>query len=136
MEQENTQTKLEAHFIEAQADLWKLNKTSHQRGYHNGDAKNAVEMSMTFANLALATADNRAAVNNLTTENSTLNEQVSLYANRLSTKEVDTMALQTAMRNIQGELKNLKSEVASLKKSDYYSSFGSANNENVRLVPK
>ena len=56
-----------------------------------------MEMSMALANLAQATAEDCATVINLTMANSTLNEQVEIYANRLSTKEVDNVALQTAM---------------------------------------
>ena len=48
-----------------------------------------MEMSVAFANIAQSTAEDRAAVTNLTTENSTLTEQVALYDNRLSTKEAD-----------------------------------------------
>ena len=44
-----------------------------------------MEMSVAFANMAQATAEDRA-VTNLTTANSTLTEQVALYANRLYTK--------------------------------------------------
>ena len=65
-------------------------------------------MSVSFSNLAQATAEDRAAVINLVTANSTLTEQVVLYSNRLSTKEVDNMTLHTAVRNLQGKLKNLK----------------------------
>ena len=57
---------------------------------------------MAFANLAQATVEDCAAVTNLTTANSTLNEQVVLHTKSLSTKEVDNMALETAMRNLQG----------------------------------
>ena len=60
-----------------------------------------MDMSMAFANLAQATAKDRAAVTNLTTANSTVTEQVALFANRLSTKEADNMALQKAMRILQ-----------------------------------
>ena len=52
-----------------------------------------MDMSMTFANLAQATSEDRTAVRNLTTANSTLNKQVVLYANRHSTKEAYNMAL-------------------------------------------
>ena len=52
-----------------------------------------MEMSMALANLAQATAEDRAAVTNLTMANSTLTEQVARYDNRLSTKEADNMAL-------------------------------------------
>ena len=69
-----------------------------------------------FANLVQATAEDRTAVTNLTTANRILTEQVALYDNRLSTKETDNMALQTATRNLQGVLKNLKAEVARLNK--------------------
>ena len=40
-----------------------------------------------------ATVEDRAAVTNLTMANSTLTEQVALYAKCLSTKEDDNMAL-------------------------------------------
>ena len=96
LEQEKTWTKFQAHFIEAQADLRELQKTYHQGGYHTGTEKNAMEMSMTFANLEQATAEYCSAVTNLNTANSTLTEQVALYTNRLSAKESDNMALQTA----------------------------------------
>ena len=56
-------------------------------------------MSMVFANLAQAIAENHAAITNLTTANITLTEQVVLYANRLSTKEANNMALQRTIRN-------------------------------------
>ena len=59
-----------------------------------------MDISVVFANLAQTTVDDRAAVTNLTTENITLTEQVALYANRLSNKEADNMALQTVMRNL------------------------------------
>ena len=38
------------------------------------------------------------------------------------------------MRNLQGELKNLNTKVASLKKSGHSGSAGTANKDNVRLV--
>ena len=65
-------------------------------------------MYVAFSNMSQATAEDRTAITNLTTAIRTLIEQVALYSNRLSTKEVDNMALQTAVRNLQGELKNLK----------------------------
>ena len=68
-------------------------------------------ISVAFANLAQATAEDRAAVTNLTTTNSTIIEKVALYSNRLSTKEADNMALQTAVMNFQVELKTLKAEI-------------------------
>ena len=60
-----------------------------------------MEMSVMFANLEQATADYRAAVTNLTTENITLIKQVELYANLLYTKEANSMALQTDIKNLQ-----------------------------------
>ena len=41
-----------------------------------------------------------------------------------------------AMRNLQGKLKNLKAEVASLKNSGHSSAARAANKDNGRLVPK
>ena len=61
-----------------------------------------MEFSMAFANLEKATAEYLSTVTNLTIENSTLTYQVALYTNRLSTKESDNMALQTAIKNLQG----------------------------------
>ena len=65
-------------------------------------------MSVTFSILAQATAEDCSTVANLTTANSNLTEQVDLYLNRLYIKYSDIMALQMSMRNLQGELKNLK----------------------------
>ena len=59
-------------------------------------------MSMTFANLAQATAEDRAAITNMKTANSTLTKQLSMYTNRLSAKEADNMVLHTCMKNLQG----------------------------------
>ena len=59
-------------------------------------------MSMYFSNLGQVTEEYRAAVINLTMANSTLNEQVEMYTNRLSTKEVDNVSLQPEMENYRG----------------------------------
>ena len=136
MEQKKTWATFQEHFIEVQADLWERQRTSRQGGYHTGTANNATEMSMAFTNLAQATAEYRAAVTNLTTANSTLTEQVALYANRLSTEEAEIMEMQTAMSNPQGEIKNLKAEVASLNKSGHSGGTSAANRDNCRMVPK
>ena len=61
-----------------------------------------MEISMVFANLTQATAEDQAAVTNLTMANSTLTEKVALYVNRLSTKEANKVALQTAIKNLEG----------------------------------
>ena len=91
---------------------------------------------MEFSNLAQAKAEDSAAVTNLTTANSTLTEQGTMYANRLSSKEADKMALQTDMKNLQRVINNLKAEVASLKKSVYSGTAGAANKDNGRMVTK
>ena len=83
----------QAHFIEAQADVRERQQTSQQGEYHTGTANTVTEMSVVFANLAQATAEHLAGITNLTTTNINLTEQVALYANRLSTKEADNMAL-------------------------------------------
>ena len=57
---------------------------------------------MYFSNLGQGTEEYRAAVVNLTMANSTLNEQVEMYTNRLSTKEVDNVSLQPEMENYRG----------------------------------
>ena len=101
--------------------------TFRQEGYIKGTANNVTEISTAFANLAQATVEDRAAVTNITTTNSTLKEQVALYINRLSTKEADNMALQTAMKNLQGEVKNLNTEFSRLKSSGHSDSAGATN---------
>ena len=73
---------------------------------------------------------------NLATANSTLTEQVSLYSNRLYTKEADNMALQTAIKNLQGQVKNLKAWVANLKKSGNSGVAGAADKDNSRMTPR
>ena len=59
-------------------------------------------MSMYFSNLGQGTEEYRVDVVNLTMANSTLNEQVEMYTNRLSTKEVDNVSLQPEMENYRG----------------------------------
>ena len=63
----------------AQADLHKRQKTSHQGGYINDcSANNTIEILKELYKLAQATAEDRAAVNNLMTNNSTFPKQVTL----------------------------------------------------------
>ena len=85
---------------------------------------------MDFDNLAQSTAEDRSAFTNLTTANATIFEQVPLYANCLSTKEADNVALQTAMKNLKGRIKNLKSKVSTLKRLGH--SGGASNNKHNR----
>ena len=94
-----------------------------------------MKMSMVFDNMKQATSEDRDTVTNLSKRNSTLNKQVKLYINRLSTKEADNMALQTAIKNLQGEVKNLESKVANLKKSGHSGVDGAANKDNGRMTP-
>ena len=61
---------------------------------------------------------------------------MALYTNRLSAKEADNVALQTAIKKLEGEVKNLNAEVASFKKSVHSVSVGSANKYNSRMAPK
>ena len=93
MDQENTWTTFQAHFIKAQADLWEHQKTSRQWGYHTGTANYVMEISMAFTNMTQATAEYCADVTSLTTAINTLIKQVALYANRFSTNEADKMLL-------------------------------------------
>ena len=58
-----------------------------------------------FVNLAQEMEEDCAAATNLTTSNTTLMQQVTLYYNRLPTKEVDNKALHTEVQNVQGEIK-------------------------------
>ena len=64
-----------------------------------------MEIEQEFYNLAQATAEDRTAVTNLTTDKSTFSEQLELYTNRLSTKEVDNKALYTAMKTYKKSLR-------------------------------
>ena len=91
---------------------------------------------MAFFNLEQANLEYCAAITNLTTANSTLILQVTMYANCLSTKEVDNMALQAAMKKLQGEVKNLKSEVSSLNNSGHSGGASAANKDNCRMTPR
>ena len=93
------------------------------------------EISVAFDNLAQATAEDRADVTNLMMTNSTLREQVAMCANHLSIKEADNMALQMAVSNLRGELKNLKVEIQNLKKSGHSGVAGAAYKNNGRMVP-
>ena len=133
---EKTWITFQAHFIEAQADLWERHKTSRQGEYHTGTTDNAMEISMEFENLAQSMAEDRAVVINLNTANSNLIEQVALYVNRLSNKEAENMALHIAMKNLQGEVNNLKAEFAILKNSCHSVSAGAANKENGIMTPR
>ena len=65
-------------------------------------------MSTTFENLEQTTAEDYAAFTNMTMANTTHTKQVALYANLFSTKEAEHVALQTAMKNLQVEVKNIK----------------------------
>ena len=88
---------------------------------------------MSFSNIAQATAEDCAIVANLKTANSTLTKKVTLYSNHLSTKDEDNVALQTAMKNLQGEIKNLKAKVSTLKRSGQ--SGGASATKHKRLIP-
>ena len=79
-----------------------------------------MDISMKFAILTQARAEDCAAVTNLMTANSTLSDKVALYANFLSTKEADDMELKKN-QNPQGEVKNIKSEISTLKNSSHSS---------------
>ena len=63
----------------------------------------AMEMSMVLSNMAQDMSEDKSAVSNLTMANSTLTQQVALYVNCLSTKEADSMAIQTAIKNSKGK---------------------------------
>ena len=76
LEQENTWTLFQVHFIKAHADLRERQQTSQKGEYHTGTANNITEMYVAFSNLAQVTAEDRSVVTNLTTANSTLTEQV------------------------------------------------------------
>ena len=79
--------------------------------------------------------EDRAAATNLTTSNGTLTEQVVMYANRLSTKEAENTAFQTAVRNLNRDLKTLKAEIQNFKKLGHSVGAGAAYKNNGRTVP-
>ena len=68
--------------------------------------------------------------------NSTLTEQVTLYTNRLSTKDVDNVVLQTLMKNLQGEVNKLKAKIVTLKRAGHSDTTGAANKDRGRPEPK
>ena len=67
-----------------------------------GGANNSINISMGFSNMEQATAEDPDALTNLMMANSTLSEQVARYANCLSTKEADNVALKIAMKTYRG----------------------------------
>ena len=110
----------QSHSIEVQSDLIKRQQTSLQGGYSsNSSTHNAVVIQESFANLAQATTEYCDAIPNLEIVSLTLLDQVEIYANRLSTKEPDNKSLQFAVRNLQGEVNNIKVEIVTLKRSGH-----------------
>ena len=124
------------HLIKAQSDLHERQQTSCQGGYTSAGMNNLVGILDTFANLVQVTEEDRATVTNFTMENSTLKEQVGLYANLFSTKEVDNDALKKAVGNLYGEVKNLKAELATMKKSSHSGGTGSMGKDKFRTETK
>ena len=61
---------------------------------------------------------------------------MAIYANHLSPKEADNVALQTAIKNLQGEVKNLKTEAARLKSSVPSYGARAGHKDNGRMTPK
>ena len=61
-----------------------------------------MEISMAFFNLSKTIEEDCSAATNLIIANIARTEQVALYANRLSTKEADNMALQAEMKTYRG----------------------------------
>ena len=64
-----------------------------------------MDIYMAFDNMTQAMEEDLASITNLKTENRKLTDQVALYANWLSTKETDNVALQTEMKKLHGEVK-------------------------------
>ena len=102
-------TTFQAHFIEAQADLRERQKTSRQGRY---GANNLVVIEEAFTNLAQATAEDRAAVTNLTDENRHLATQVAAQANNMATKDASMDTMSKIIQQLQGEINTLKSKQA------------------------
>ena len=110
---------LQEQLLEAQTNLCNRRKTSCQEEYIRSGTHNAMGSQEAFDNLEQATAEDCAAVINLTIENSNLSYKVALYTNRLCTKEADNEALHTSVRNLQVEVKNIKADVDTLKSSSH-----------------
>ena len=98
-----------AHLIEAQDNLRERQQTSRQGGY---GANNLVGIEEAFTNLAHTTAEDRAAVTNLTEANIHLKSQVAAQANNMTTKDAAMETMQNIIQQLQGELKTLKSNQA------------------------
>ena len=65
-----------------------------------------------FVNLAHETAEDRAAVTNLTDTNVHLAAQVAYQTNNMTTKDASMETIQKIIIQLQGELKTLKSKQA------------------------
>ena len=80
-----------------------------QGGYR---VNNLVGINEAFANLDQATAEDRAAVNNLTDANTHLAIQVSKEANHMANKDTNIETMTKLIQQIQGEIKTLKTKQA------------------------
>ena len=121
----SNRTSATKHFIEAQADLRERQETSRQGGY--GD-NNLVFIKEAFTNIAHATAEDRAAVSNLTDKNRHLASQMAAQANNLMNKDAAMDTTQKIILQLQGELKTLKTkQVGQSTKNDNLSSYKKGN---------
>ena len=77
-----------------------------------------------------------AAVINLTTSNSTFKNKVNIYTNHLFTKEENNGSLQKAVRNLQCDVKNLKSDISMLEKSSHSGGVGRVFKDKERIEIK
>ena len=105
-------------------------------GYSSSGAHNTMDIQDEFFKMEQAMTDDCSAVINATTANTTPIEKVSLYANRLYTKEANNEALNAAVHNLRVYIKNLKADVATLKKSGHSGDAGATNKGWSRVEPK
>ena len=89
-----------------------------------------------FANLAQVTEEDIVAVTNLKIVNTTMADKVALYARLLSTKEAGNEVLQITVRNLQGEIENIKDDISTLKKSSHSRGAGAINKVRCQSDPK
>ena len=91
---------------------WTADMENHktQKSYNN-----SVFIKEAFTNIAHATAEDRAAVSNLTDKNRHLASQMAAQANNLMNKDAAMDTTQKIILQLQGELKTLKTKQAGQK---------------------
>ena len=99
-EPEKTRMEFQAHFIESQEDLHKLQQTYRQGEHTSAGVNNSVGIQDALSKLDQASAEDWSSAPNPTIANITLKEKLALYTNRLSAKEAGNEVLQMEVRNL------------------------------------